>query len=524
MATGRTVRVTVHDFNKRIDPQILISIFVKILKSIISILLLSLVGLSFFFTLAREAHAEASPEEVEALLAQLAKAKTPADSLVVLYDLFDARTQANKHIIGWKILDVAERTNNQGALAEFIPQMANMEMKDSKKIQQLLDLCNTIENEQTRKCVTLFTEIVKTINEATYMSEADRQKALVQYAQADMSHYDDIYAEILDLARLVMFMGMSTQSSMYLEYLTRIERLVDQLPDEAYYVRNTFYTRGAMAHTEFGNHEKALETDRKLLEVIKGLEEKYAKMGRKYRNYDRYKYISYRRMLRNYDALSIPEIEDLYNKCVLLAETNSDVQRDFNNGQAPTIYRLMAEKKYKEAIPKLQKLISLDKTRGLHRELLRMLVQAADSVGDKTTLLSALKEYNSALQETLKQRSVETYREMQVRYDVNQLERDNTRLSIEKKNMEVASVQRLVTISLAAMLLLAVIIMILYRRHFILKQKMAALKIENGELHDQIEDILNAHNPAGSEDLYSFSQEHPDIHDPSDLDKLNKES
>lgn len=87
-----------------------------------------------------------------------------------------------------------------------------------------------------------------------------------------------------------------------------------------------------------------MEADRKLVKVIEGLEKKYKSQGRTYKKYDRYYYISYRRMLRNYKVLSFDEVKELYTKCARIAENNEEVYKDFHNVGRTTAYRLMAEK------------------------------------------------------------------------------------------------------------------------------------------------------------------------------------
>lgn len=83
----------------------------------------------------------------------------------------------------------------------------------------------------------------------------------------------------------------------------------------------------------------------------------------------------------------------------------------------------MAEKQYADAIPYIQKAIDKNKDRSIERELYRIYVEAADSTNNKTALLEALKAYNQMLQERLDSKSEEAYRELHIRYDINNLKR-----------------------------------------------------------------------------------------------------
>lgn len=463
------------------------------LSRFFSILLLSC------FVVVESMAADATADE---LRSGLPKAANASDSLTILFDVFDASPQDKKNAVGWQILDIASRVNDQDVLMEFLPQVAMLNLRSDEKLRDLLVIAEKIEDAQQRKGVKTFININRAVNEASFLTESERQHALLKYAKTNISAKDtDLYDEILNLGRVLVFIGVESKSNMYLEYLARFEKLVEQLPEDSYYIRNLYYTTAVNAHTFNGNYEKALETDRKLLKVIKGLEDKYREKGRKYRSYDRFYYLCYRRMLRNYRGLTFEEVQDLYSKCAMLADRDEEIHEDFYVKGRPTVYRLMAGREYKQAVPRIKNALLYVSDRNGRRDLLRMLVQASDSVGDDATLLKALKDYNAVLQESLLRRSEESYREMQIRYDVNQLKSENIRLEGEKKDTEIITGQKLVSIVLAALLVLALIVMFLYRSHFSLKQKNRDLKKENDRLHDYVKELLNGGVPEGSKDL-----------------------
>lgn len=207
-------------------------------------------------------------------------------------------------------------------------------------------------------------------------------------------------------------------------------------------------------------------------------------------------------MLRNYKVLSFDEVKELYTKCARIAENNEEVYKDFHNVGRTTAYRLMAEKRYAEAVPKLMN--ALDKTddSNLRVSLVNMLVEAADSVGDDNTLLFALKESNALYKEKMRVNSEEAYRELQIRYDVNNLKNANSQLEIDKRDSDIATHQKLISVILAALLVMVIFLMLLYRKHFSLRQKVRDLKIENERLHKNIEDILDDGTPQGTIDLH----------------------
>lgn len=460
--------------------------------------LLSLLAILFCGS---ESYGFSDQARAERLYSTLGTATTAADSLHLLYDVYDLSEQKKKSDIGWQILDLAMSSGDNEAVMEMLRQMAVINLRDDEILARLLKMSEMLPDGNEKKSVQLFLKVEQATSKATFASPEESQKFLLEYAREDMIAKDDIYENIVDLYRVVIFIGKSSKGSMYLEYITRLEEMIEQLPEDHHHLRNLFYTSAAIFYSQKGYSDKALECDRKLLEQIESLEKKYKKLGRHYRSYDRYYYNCYRRMLRNYKALEPEEIRELYSKCAMLAERDSEVRDDFYNGGRTCAYRMLAHKDYAGAIPYLKKALSSVTDEVIRRELLSSLVEASDSVGDSETLLVALKEYNGLLVNLLRRKADDAYTELQIRYDVNNLKAEKSRLTMQKRDLELATDEKIISITLTALFVLAVILMLLYRSHFSLKRKMRSIKDENEKLHTQIEEILNGDTPAGSQDL-----------------------
>ncbi len=451
---------------------------------------LSLIIFALIMALSLPSMANAQQSVADSLTSLLKLYKTPEDSLKMLYDIYDASDFKHKSKVGVKIVDLAKRTDDQRALAEFIPQVVSVSIKDTTVVKDMLDYTRFVRNPEDNKMINLFIQVKKAAEEANYIPEDELRKVLLDYAKEDMTDKDDFYENVLDVYRMLIFIGNRSKGNLYLEYLTRLESMIEQLPDNMGYIQNQFYTTAANVHTRNGNHEKALEMDRKLLSIIANLEKTYKELGRPYRDYSRYKYISYRRMLSNYQALSMDEIKDLYAKCSRLAEENPDIAADFYAEGRPTIYRLMAEGDYVSVVPKIKKALKIARDRYAQGSMLRMLVAAADSINDKETLLSALKDYSHYLKTTLDAQSEEAYQELQIRYDINRLKTEKEDLEHQKKNAELASNQRVITVALVGVLVLAIALMFLYRSNFSLKRRMRDTKEENQHLRQSLEEMF----------------------------------
>lgn len=449
--------------------------------------------LSFFlllFLLIPEAEAANQQHVADSLMNNLKFRKTPQDSLALLYDIFDSSDHKHKRAVGDMVLDIAVRTNNQDALIDIIPQMAMLVKLDSVYDKKLMKYTDLIKDSAHSNAIKVFIQVMTAAEEANYIPEEDLRKVLLHYASQTNNNVEDQFEELLDLFRVVIFLGTTSRGNLYLEYLSRLEKMIDLVPKDCFYLRNVFYTTAANVHTRNNNPAKAIEADRKLLEVIKDLEDKYERMGRKYRNYNRYYYISYRRMLSNYKALSFPEIKEIFVKCAQLAEIDDEVQNDFYGQGRPLIYRLMASKDYKDVVYWVNKSLPQVNDVATRRSLLGILVEASDSIGDQTTLLSALKAQNALLQERVDQQSEEAYSELQIRYDIDRLKSEKEALKLEKKETELATSEHVIIVALIGVLVLAIVMMFVYRSNFSLKRRIRDTKEENLHLHRTIEELL----------------------------------
>ncbi len=460
-------------------------------------------------------HAIGTQEIADSLKVRLAVAKTQSDSLRLLYDIFDASDQGRKEPVGWELLDLAVRMNHQVALIDMVPQMASLTRKQLKNDRKLLYYASNIEDRDHRKACELFVHVQRAMDEASYIPEEDLRDAILRYAKEDMTPKNDLFEDILDLYRMVVFVGAGARGNLYLEYLNRLEKMISRLPPDCYYIRNLFYTTSAICHSQNGNYRKAIEADQALIDVISHLEERYHSMGRTYRNYDRYYYICYRRMLSNYKGLTKEEIKDYYAKCALLAEENREVADDFYGEGRPTIYRLMAEKDYAALVPRLKKAIQMMKDKStansnIYRDLLGMLVIASDSIGDSATTLTALKEYNMELEQQLKSNSEEAYRELQTRYDVETLKAERNESEMLRRDSELMAGQKVITVALVALLIFVILLMVIYRKNFTLKQRVRDLKKETTQLHKTVERLLHDGKPAGTVEVKGLRSTSPD--------------
>lgn len=444
--------------------------------------------------------------DADHMIATLGEGQSASDSIRILYDAFDLAPTQSKSNVAWKILDIAIRTGDDDTLADIFRQLSVLEVRDIKVIDKLIPMISNIKDETKRKGTELFVNVQKALSEARYLEGDKRMKVLMKYVKEDLTPKYDIYQDVLDLYRVVIFIRHTTKGNMYLEYLDRLEKLINECPEDLPLFKSLFYTTAATYYSSIDFQEKAIECDRKLLEIIKELEKHYKEIGRKYRNYDRNYYICYRRMLSNYEVLDIDEVKELYSKCALLAEKDQEIKESFEVDPRPTAYRLLVDKDYAGAIPYLRKVVDYSTDEGVRTRALKRLIEVADSAGNHDAKLKALEDYNSILFESRKQKSEDAYVELQMRYNVNQLKSAMATMEVEKKNLELATNQKIISVTLIALFLLAIGLMYLYRSHFRLLNKTRGLEAENKKLETTIEELLDDGSPQGSTDLRNYKK------------------
>ena len=89
-----------------------------------------------------------------------------------------------------------------------------------------------------------------------------------------------------------------------------------------------------------------------------------------------------------------------------------------------------------------------------------MMVKSAEKQGDLDALLTASREYNEILEETIEKRTREKYKELQIVYDINQLKAEHARESgVMQRNV------MLIALTAAVVLLVLLAVVFVLFRH-----------------------------------------------------------
>lgn len=396
----------------------------------------------------------AEKPSVESLRKELASAVTPADSVRLLYNIFDIQSRREQGATCEMIYHTAMRAGDHTSALDALRHLANM-YSNSDSLQAIFEKrAHEIPGESDDKKETeVFTYLAR-INTLSSLNDEERvrqklNKLLKKYTTTE---HEDLYQHIEALFTICILLGHSTKGELLSDYLDKLGSLIDQLPNPLSPLRSKYLVEKAIISTLNGNHASAIQADKKLLETIKRLEINYHKQGRYLRGYERSYYSIYRRMLSNHPALTPQEIEKIYREIQKLVAENPDVAADYARNPRPDIYYYMATRRYREAIPLLQKAVAYPPNKLVRMPLLRDLKTAASQTGDSATLLKALVEYNNSLEEYIKKKSLERMRELQILYNVNDLKLENSKLETGMRERDILSHKRFIFYSMLAFL------------------------------------------------------------------------
>ena len=398
------------------------------------------------------------------LTSRLASAETPEDSINLLYNIYDVTNRDNARLVAMKLFEVASRAGDNFAQNDILRQVSSISVRQDSIQDLLMEKALTLPENIERKKTVTYIKMNQIRNRARNAEDDVRQRELKAVMTQLSNHKpSDIYEQAYLNYAICCLLGESANPSLTIHYFNNLLDLVEELPEEAFFIRNTVYTRGSTLFTEIGDYRRALELDQKLLDIIDALEKKYHSEGRFYRNYDALRYSRYMVQLYNYPDMTPEEVEQAYEKVKYYAERDSDALQTFHKYQTPTICYMMAHKKYLEVIPILIKQIPEQYNLGNRRRFYGYLLEAADSTDNQDAYNFAAKHYIKYLERYIQQRDYEKYRELQIMYDVYDLRAANDRLEIKSRRSEISNQRTLIIVTVVVLLILAIFLVILLR-------------------------------------------------------------
>lgn len=405
---------------------------------------------------------------IEKYTNQLKTTTSARDSLRILYYIFDLSDRRGQMKYAWDIYYTAERAANVNAQLDMLRNLANFYAKNDSVIEQLLRLTNQISNEEARSATKTYIINQQLNRRSRNPNDTDLQTMLLDsITKSHDLEGKDIYDKLSILYQIIQYLGVDADGVLFKECLDAYGNLIEDLPASDYPLKNQFYTTAAMIHSRMnGNPAKAIEYDKKLLEIIDQLQQMYVKKNRKFRNYDTNKFISYRRMMGNYKALSPEEIESVHDSLQALHDRNPDVRKTMDKeGQAFAFY-YMAKKDYGNAIQALTGLLKNSEMSVYQKQKYNaMLIEAAKAINDQQTYIAAMEQYIHFSKDIDSLRKITMKREIMLRDSIIYaplLYKDSAQPIKHITNREHIKIEQTLTIVASALAILLIIYIVLY--------------------------------------------------------------
>lgn len=450
-----------------------------------------------------------SPYIIDSLQARLKTLAAPSDSLATLLDILDlagGSTSARLRLSA-EIYDVASRTGDSLHMIESLSYRANAALYDSTKLDEVSAELERFAPSPRVNEARLFARMLRARNRILNGSrpDSDELSSLIQKASMPMEMND--YEHAMLLFNICLGLSDETSGPLLEKYYDRLITLIERMDLPMGSVRNMVYN---FAATAFSNNEmwpKSVTINKKLIHIVDSLSEDYSRRGRKFRNFDRFRYMYYRRLLICHQGLSPTEVETYHRAIHNMAQTNDEIRNDIDSNPMVHAFYLSATGKYAEAIPLLEKSLVVPVNRYYLYRLYSELYVAAEKSGNSAVQLQASKGLNRIFRDLLESKENERYRELQIMCDVGELESRNNELETLRRRTQLRTTYAVAGISGVAVILLSLLLFVLWKRNqkmhrmsMELEATAENLRNERNDLHRVKEDLIVASDMAKSAD------------------------
>lgn len=455
--------------------------------------------LTFFFFISLAGGAQTL---VDSLRSRLAAAADVRDSIMLLYNIYDCSPRQLQGAALEDLYRVALSHADYPTVNDVLKLSSICYVADDSMQKVLKSRAEMLPESPQKRATLVYMNVMAAENLVRSMSEAQREATLRDYiARHPKSEELDTYSRIEYLLQLCTYLRRTTDGELLTNYLRELQPLIDTLPDSDLPLKSLFYRQAADSYLSNSMIPEAVGANKTLLGIISKFENRYAATGRTFRSYDNAAFICYTRLLRCHDELTPEEVDDCY------ARINSLIDRDpslASQAKKPALYYMMARKRYAEAIPAIkEQLADTLNTPDEQLYLVDALLTAAEAVGSNDDLLMALDMSNDILKRNIEDKAAESYKDLQIVYEVNDLREANDELMLTNQQIVIKRHKDRLTysvIGIVVLLVLLAVMFVLYRRSKRLTSNLAGANAMIMEERDALQrtqkDLISARDKA----------------------------
>lgn len=426
----------------------------------------------------------------DSLLKTLDHIKDAKTRVNIRYDIFDLAPADKVVERGREVIEEARKHNDVSSQLDMYRRLASFSIsRDSSLINKLAEEIRTLPPSPERSATECFALICSMRAQARFASEDAIYRNIAGFIRSyerECQAKSPVNDRMVHLFALVSYLQMPGNT--LTGYLDELEHLLKNMPYRLDGLENMFYLHSAILYTDNDMPSRANAADRELLKVIDRLDHKAKEQGRKYRDYDRFRYSVYRRMLTNAEALSPEEVERLYNDIKRLQKSDFEVAEDMAINPLAEAAYYFAKGRYAQATPLLEQSLLQARTPSAQRIVLQMLIQAATHNDDHALMIRYAPRYINLLESSIKNLSRQTGQEMQSL--INLAAGGSSAGSVKELESEINSVKNRFTIAIIVLLLFLLAagaaMFIFYRRARHLSDKLEEANYQLTVEHDNL--------------------------------------
>lgn len=370
---------------------------------------------------------------IDSLWSELAVAHTPADSIKILFNLYDLNSSIhsvekarkdNKWILS-QLYDVSYRTKDYQSALDAIRYIATASGYDRNNVDvQLRRLATFPESNERREVETLLRlqNYFRMLRDTTLSGDERRENFYKIRTEVEKNkNQKTLYDKIDQHFALVLFGSNLVQNEKLEKYLLDLRRYVETAEDKNDIIKSYYYRIAAILYDEAQNGHKSVEADIDYLNTLNNREAIYRKTGRVYRNYDYTRFTIYRRMLTNYASMHPDSVRNVYSQLQVIMKNLPPDQLAPKEKMSVEAMWAMFNKQYDKALPILRELMS-SKPYNSKPPYLLSYIQAASALQAISDLEIGQQKYTEMILERAREAADTEYARMRIEYEIDTLE------------------------------------------------------------------------------------------------------
>ena len=413
-------------------------IFKNMTKILSSLSTVAVIILSVTFFPPKSVAMEIPPTALDSLRRELSLATTSADSVPIMFNIFDCTLNSSRVAMVDTIFGVAERAHDDTGMLEALFLMTNFNDQKQDLEPVFLKLAEKISDPERRQIRILYIKLRFLTKKVNYLSEEDRQKEIVKLLSKynESKHLQD-YEKIEYLFTLCSYLRNETDAELLVSYLNELQSLIDELPSSALELKSVFYSMASATFLANQMYDLAYKTNVRILGIVDEFTRHYDAQGRIFGNTDGTLNSTYNNILKCREVLTEAQMDSCYAHLNEIAARNPRIGNNKRLKQRAEIFYLTAKKRYAEVLPLIKdELASLSNGSTSYSYFVDALIEAADALGSKEDLLTGLQLKNKLLKDRNATKSDINLQELLTLYEVDNIKEQNFGLLNENERID----------------------------------------------------------------------------------------